>query len=81
MTGVREMHQSHTLLWVLRNNNEIKCSKEERLIMKRMKNFKKVAVSLMAAVMCFGMAGCNKTTGGAYRRCIFTCFFRDIIGY
>lgn len=62
MTGVREMHQSHTLLWVLRNNNEIKCSMEERLIMKRMKNFKKVAVSLMAAVMCFGVAGCNKTT-------------------
>jgi hypothetical protein len=37
---------------------------EERLIMKKMKRFKKAAVLLMAAVMCFGMAGCKKTTGG-----------------
>ena len=32
--------------------------------MKKMKRFKKAAVMLMAAVMCFGMAGCKKTTGG-----------------
>ena len=32
--------------------------------MKKMKRFKKAAVLLMAAVMCFGMAGCKKTTGG-----------------
>lgn len=42
----------------------LKCSVEERLIMKKMKRFKKAAVLLMAAVMCFGMAGCKKTTGG-----------------
>ena len=32
--------------------------------MKKMKRFKKAAVMLMAAVMCFGVAGCKKTTGG-----------------
>ena len=42
----------------------LKCSVEERLIMKKMKRFKKAAVLLMAAVMCFGMAVCKKTTGG-----------------
>ncbi len=36
---------------------------EERLIMKRMKNFRKVAVLLLTMAMCFGIAGCSKTTG------------------
>ena len=32
--------------------------------MKKMKRFKKVAVLMMTAAMCFGMAGCNKSAGG-----------------
>ena len=32
--------------------------------MKKMKRFKKAAVLLMTAVMCFGVAGCKKTTVG-----------------
>ena len=47
--------------------------------MKKMKRFKKAAVMLMAAVMCFGVAGCKKTRGDPYGRCLCTFLFGDII--
>lgn len=63
MTGVREMRWSHALYGCCRYN-VIKMQRGREVDYEKMKRFKKAAVMLMAAVMCFGMAGCKKTTGG-----------------